>query len=107
MPPTLSAFATSPTTTSVRAAAITSSSPRRCTTCMDASEDARLAHDGFGLRADLARDFVGIALLELRKKQLDGERASVALLGKLSQDFHERRDAVARDEARRLIEQLA
>src|ERR1043166_509293 len=71
------------------------------------SDDARLAHDPLGLLPDLEGDLVRIALLELRQEQLDGQRTGIALVGEFPEDLDQRRDAVAGNDARRLIEELA
>src|SRR5947207_8313644 len=76
------------------------------TTGIASSAHARLAHHDLSLPADLDGDLVWIALLKLRQKELDRQRARVALFGELAKDPDERRDAVARNDARRLIEQF-
>src|SRR5256885_6299023 len=71
------------------------------------SRDLRPAHHRFRFLADLAGDLVRIALLELRQEELDRERTGVFLLRELAKHPGDRRDAVAGNDARRVVQELA
>src|SRR5690606_32939582 len=71
------------------------------------SQHAGGAHDRLALLADLPRDLERITVDELAAEELDGQRPRVALLGELAQDPHDRRDAVARNQAPGVVDQLA
>ena len=62
---------------------------------------------GSALAPDLRRDFIRIALLQARIKELDGKRAAIALFGEFPEDANQRRNALAGNLARTVVELLS
>ena len=70
-------------------------------------QDLRLAHHGFTLLPDLGRHLEGIPPHVLRPEQLHRQRPGVLLLGQFPEDAHNRRDAVAGNQPRVVVDQFA
>ena len=70
-------------------------------------QDLCLAHHGFAFLADFGGDLEWVPAHQLRPEQLDRKRSGVLFLGQLLEDAHHRRDAVAGNQPRIVIDQLA
>src|SRR2546430_7873754 len=72
--------------------------------CECASHHMRLAHHRFGLLPDLARYLKRIALLILGQEELHRKRARVSLIRERAQNAHQRRDSVAGNDSRGVVQ---
>src|SRR6185369_10556469 len=70
-------------------------------------KNIRLPHHFFALGADLRRDLLRIAALQLRNEQFHRQSSVITLLGKLLQNLDQRSHAIAWNDPRRLSQKFA